>query len=209
MAGKEYKEPRYDNIGLDSSPVGWDVYDDNGTWLRYEPNPNYNGGGAGTGYSPGVSVVVPNAPEAKKSAGRIEAKNTYLDWVKWKRQELQNLITKYKTEFPKQINAYEAKALGALPESKKNMWGEMYTNLNQRGLSDSSSFIGGARKDLESWESAQKADIISTKQGMEAQAQQAILSALGQPNYADLYKNWVVADDQQNAYDFRQWQKEQ
>ena len=148
----------------------------------------------------------PKPPVAGKSEGRTKALKSYMDWVQWKRSELGNLIKKYRAEYPKQIEAYKASAYGALPKAQKDMWGSMYTNLDQRGLSDSTSFQAGARSDLENWMSGEKSKIADTAQGMEATAQGAIMAALGKPDYSALYQNWVAADDQQNAYNYRKFQ---
>lgn len=156
---------------------------------------------SGSAYSP------PTPPEASPSAGRKKALNKYLNHVQWKRRELGRLIAKYRTEFPKQIRAYSESAYGALPKAEKSMWGNMYANLDQRGLADSSSFRGGAKVDLENWLASEKSAIEDTKHGMEAGAQQSILQALGQPNYGALYQNWVVADDQMAAKEFRDFEK--
>ena len=144
-----------------------------------------------------------------QSQARENAKVSYVDWVKWKRKELNNLLSRYRTEFPKQIKAYKQSAYGAMPEAEKDMWGGMYSNLNQRGLSDSTSFVGGARKDLEAWKTSEKSRIEDTAQGMKTGAQQAILAALGRPDYAGLYKGWVNQDQSTMEYidHLKNWKK--
>ena len=140
-----------------------------------------NGGNGGTHIDPSQTYI----PTAQKGALR-----NYADWVKWKRKELENLISRYRVEYPKQIQAFKTSAEGALPEQSKDMWGKMYQNLNQRGLDNSSSFLAGAKQDHEGWLSGEKANIASTAQGMETAAQSSILAALGKPDYNSLYQGW-------------------
>lgn len=167
--------------------------------------------GCGTGEGPPPVNTEPNVtdpmPVPVASAGRKKALKNYLAYTKWKRKQLRALIQRYRGSFPEQIEAYKTSALGALPEAQKNMWSNMYSNLHQRGLSDSASFIGGAKGDLERWTSGEKSKIADTAQGMEASAQSAILSAIGQPDYSALYSNWVTADNQMASYTFREWCK--
>ncbi len=199
-----WRAPVYEDMGLGEVLIGYKYYDKDRNYTGWVPTEQ----GASFPTAPNTPTSTkPTAPETGASPGRTEAKNTYLEWVDWKRRELSNLINKYKTEYPKQISAFETAALGALPEKEKDMWSEMYSSLDQRGLSDSGSFLGGAKSDLAQWKAGEESYIEDTKQGMEATAQQAILSALGQPDYGSIYGSWIDIDNQIAAYNQREYDK--
>ena len=165
-----------------------------------------NGGGGNGGGFPRPDVWGDNPPDPFRSQQHKQSLSNYMDWVKWKRQSMKNLITQYRENLPKQIGAYKDASYAALPEQGKELWGEMHTNLQQRGLDDSGSFLGGAQQEHNNWMTEQRSGIEDTAQAMKQQGQQALLGALGQPNYAQNYGNWANFDKQLNDYWFNQWQ---
>lgn len=182
--------------------------------LRYRPS------GVGIPYSPDPSknppegtpvdmsqYLNPGATSGSSSHETEGVSQTYSDYIAWQREQAESTIAAYRAALKSQANAYETRSLAALPKMRKNMWEQMYKNLDQRGLRDSTSFMGGAKTDLEDWNTQQKSDIYETKQSIEATGQQAILAGLGKPDYASLYQNWQNTDQQGADYNEREYQK--
>jgi len=171
-------------------------------WVAYQnaainAEKRYNA--AATAYS--------NANSTSESEETSGVSQTYQDYIAWQRQQAEATIAAYRKALKSQARAYETKSLAALPKMQKSLWEQMYKNLDQRGLSDSTSFRAGAKVNLEDWTTQQKSDIWETKQSIEATGQQAILAGLGKPDYASLYGNWLNIDQQQAAYNDREYQR--
>jgi hypothetical protein len=131
---------------------------------------------------------------------RWRSLNDYMDYTGWKRQELQNLMKAYRTQFPKQMAAYQQAAMGELGTRSPQVWGQMHTNLQQRGLDDSTNFVAGARQDFDNWRLNEKQSIFDTKSNIQNQAQQALLAAVGRPDFAGVYQGWNTLTQQLNDY---------
>lgn len=166
---------------------------------QYTRNPEFATAGA-TPKSYTSLAWPETTPPPGKSMSTANAETNYIDYVKWKRQELENLIARYRAAYPQQIKAYRDAATAGLDHAKKDMWGGIYKNLDQRGLSDSASFLGGGKSDLEQWYTGEKNKIADTAQGMETGAQSAILQAIGKPDYAGAYNAWTDIDQRNMEY---------
>lgn len=131
---------------------------------------------------------------------RWRSLNDYMDYAAWKREELKHMMTQYRKQFPKQIAAYQQAAMGSLNTQAPQVWGQINTNLQKRGLEDSPNFVAGARQDFSNWKLNEKQSIFETKNNIEKQAQQALLAAIGQPNFGGVYQGWNTLTQQLNNY---------
>lgn len=162
-------------------------------------SPPASGGGQ---YSAGGGTYNPDNYKDKAfiPPEKRQATADYLAYVKWKRQELGNLMKTYRTEFPKQIEAFQVAARGDLERKAPEMWGQRHVNLQQRGLEDSPNFLAGAKQEQENWYTGEQQGIKDTAFDMKRKGQDAMLAAVGKPDYAANYANWSKYGQQMNEF---------
>lgn len=150
--------------------------------------------------SPGVQNPLWGYPQAYVPVEQKDALRDYLEYTAWKRQQLQHLMGLYRKQFPKQIDAYRKAALGELNMRAPELWGQMHTNLQKRGLDESQNFVAGAKQEHAKWRLGERQAIEETANNMKAQAQQMMLAAVGQPNFGGVYQGWTNLGQQLNQY---------